>query len=167
MMRQSVYKSYISMEAPVFTGASLLTGPMEADQYILSQLLEDAVNSMCVIRLYPGLRSAYLIVLMDMGVKNFFLELYDTGTAGFREGPYSLKRVFSLGKRRGIRFYRTSQQEGLWIFPAMMQHHGNCGGKERFQWAPVPRRPLWPVILRRASLPTARKSWPPSWKARP
>jgi aspartyl-tRNA(Asn)/glutamyl-tRNA(Gln) amidotransferase subunit B len=102
-----------NMETPIFTGTSLLTGPLEADQYVLSQLLEDAVNSMCVIRLYPGLRSDYLISLMDKGVKNFFLELYDTGTAGFREGPYSLKRVFSLGNRRGTRFYCTSQQEGI------------------------------------------------------
>ncbi|MDR2741576.1 MAG: asparaginase domain-containing protein, partial [Treponema sp.] len=62
-----------NMEAPVFTGAPLLTGPLEADQYVLSQLLEDAVNSMCVIRLYPGLRSDYLVSLMDKGVKNFFL----------------------------------------------------------------------------------------------
>jgi aspartyl-tRNA(Asn)/glutamyl-tRNA(Gln) amidotransferase subunit B len=102
-----------NMEAPVFTGTSLLAEPLEADQYVLSQLLEDAVNSMCVIRLYPGLRSDYLVSFMEKGVKNFFLELYDTGTAGFREGPYSLKRVFSLGKRRGIRFYCTSQQEGI------------------------------------------------------
>jgi aspartyl-tRNA(Asn)/glutamyl-tRNA(Gln) amidotransferase subunit B len=98
---------------PVFSGSSLMTSPLEADHYILSQLLEDAVNSMCVIRIYPGLRTDYLISLMDQGVKNFFLELYDTGTAGFREGPYSLKRAFSLGKRRGVRFYCSSQQEGL------------------------------------------------------
>jgi aspartyl-tRNA(Asn)/glutamyl-tRNA(Gln) amidotransferase subunit B len=102
-----------NMGVPVFTGTSLLTGPLEADQYVLSQLLEDAVNSMCVIRLYPGLRPDYLISLMEKGVKNFFLELYDTGTAGFREGPYSLKRAFSVGKRRGTRFYCTSQQEGV------------------------------------------------------
>jgi aspartyl-tRNA(Asn)/glutamyl-tRNA(Gln) amidotransferase subunit B len=102
-----------NMEAPVFSGTSLLTGPLEADQYVLSHLLEDAVNSMCVIRIYPGLRSDYLVSLMDRGVKNFFLELYDTGTAGFREGPYSLKRVFTMGKRRSTRFYCTSQQEGI------------------------------------------------------
>jgi aspartyl-tRNA(Asn)/glutamyl-tRNA(Gln) amidotransferase subunit B len=101
------------MGTPVFYGTSLLTGPLEADQYVLSQLLEDAVNSMCVTRIYPGLRSDYLISLMDKGVKNFFLELYDTGTAGFREGPYNLKRVFTLGKRRGVRFYCSSQQEGI------------------------------------------------------
>jgi hypothetical protein len=33
------------MGNPVYTGTSLLTGPLEADQYVLSQLLEDAVNS--------------------------------------------------------------------------------------------------------------------------
>jgi aspartyl-tRNA(Asn)/glutamyl-tRNA(Gln) amidotransferase subunit B len=102
-----------NMDIPVFSGPGLLTGPLEADQYVLSQLLEDAVNSMCVIRIYPGLRSDYLQSLMDRGVKNFFLELYDTGTAGFREGPYSLKRAFTLGKRRGARFYCSSQQEGI------------------------------------------------------
>jgi aspartyl-tRNA(Asn)/glutamyl-tRNA(Gln) amidotransferase subunit B len=102
-----------NMETPVFSGTGLLTGPLEADQYVLSQLLEDAVNSMCVIRIYPGIRSDYLQSLMDRGVKNFFLELYDTGTAGFREGPYSLKRAFALGKRRAARFYCSSQQEGV------------------------------------------------------
>jgi aspartyl-tRNA(Asn)/glutamyl-tRNA(Gln) amidotransferase subunit B len=107
-----------NQETPIFTGTSLLTGPLEADQYVLSQLLEDAVNSMCVFRIYPGLRSDYLLALMDRGVKNFFLELYDTGAAGFREGPYSLKRVFSLGKRRGARFYCSSQQEGVVDFSA-------------------------------------------------
>jgi aspartyl-tRNA(Asn)/glutamyl-tRNA(Gln) amidotransferase subunit B len=102
-----------NMGTPVFTGTSFLSSPLEADQYVLSQLLEDAVNSMCVIRIYPGLRSDYLNVLMDRGVKHFFLELYDTGTAGLREGSYSLKRVLSAGKRRGIRFYCSSQQEGI------------------------------------------------------
>jgi aspartyl-tRNA(Asn)/glutamyl-tRNA(Gln) amidotransferase subunit B len=102
-----------NMGTPVFTGTSLLTGPMEADRYVLSQLLEDAVNSLCVIRIYPGLRPDYLASLMDRGVKNFFLELYDAGDAGLREGPYSLKRVFTAGKRRGVRFYCSSQQEGI------------------------------------------------------
>jgi aspartyl-tRNA(Asn)/glutamyl-tRNA(Gln) amidotransferase subunit B len=102
-----------NMGLPIFSGTSLLTGPLEADQYVLAQLLEEAVNSMCVTRIYPGLRSDYLGALMEKGVKNFFLELYDTGTAGIREGPYSLKRVFTAGKRRGARFYCSSQQEGI------------------------------------------------------
>jgi aspartyl-tRNA(Asn)/glutamyl-tRNA(Gln) amidotransferase subunit B len=121
-----------NMERPVFTGTSLLTGPLEADQYVLSRLPEDAVNSMCVIRLYPGLRSDYLVTLMDRGVKNFFLELYDTGTAGFREGPYSLKRVFSLGKRRGTRFYCSSQQEGVVDFSGYDITSRSCGVRAPF-----------------------------------
>jgi aspartyl-tRNA(Asn)/glutamyl-tRNA(Gln) amidotransferase subunit B len=76
-----------NMGSPVFEGSSLPGGILEADRYVLSQLLEDAVNSMCVIRIYPGLRSDYLISLMEKGVKNFFLELFDTGTAGFRKAP--------------------------------------------------------------------------------
>jgi aspartyl-tRNA(Asn)/glutamyl-tRNA(Gln) amidotransferase subunit B len=101
-----------NMAPPVFTGGSLLTGPFEADQYVLAQLLEDAVNTMCVVRVYPGLRSDYLTALMDHGVRKLFLELYDTGTASFREGPYSLKRAFSIGRRKNVRFYCSSQQEG-------------------------------------------------------
>jgi aspartyl-tRNA(Asn)/glutamyl-tRNA(Gln) amidotransferase subunit B len=100
-----------NLEAPVFSGSSLLAGPLEADQYVLSQLLEDAVNSLCVVRVYPGLRADYLISLMKDGVTNFFLELYDTGTASFRAGPYSLKRAFQAGRRAGARFFCTSQQE--------------------------------------------------------
>ncbi|MCX7655281.1 MAG: asparaginase domain-containing protein [Treponemataceae bacterium] len=102
-----------NMRSPIFSGSSLLTGPLEADQYVITQLLEEAVNSMCIIKIYPGLRSDYLTVLMDQGVRTFFLELYDTGTAGFREGPYSLRRALTLGRKKQVRFYCTSQQEGL------------------------------------------------------
>ncbi|MDR1302767.1 MAG: asparaginase domain-containing protein [Treponema sp.] len=102
-----------NMGNPIFFGSSLLSGTLEADRYVLAQLLEDAVNTMCVIRIYPGLRADYLTYLIDKGVRTFFLELYDTGTAGVREGPYSLKRVFTLGRRRGVRFYCSAQQEGI------------------------------------------------------
>jgi aspartyl-tRNA(Asn)/glutamyl-tRNA(Gln) amidotransferase subunit B len=112
-----------NMDMPVFSGTSLLNGSIEANRYVLSQLLEEAVNSICVIRIYPGLRFDYLTALMDKGVRHFFLELYDTGTAGFREGPYSLKRVFTAGKRRGTRFYCTSQQEGIVDFSGYTTSH--------------------------------------------
>ncbi len=102
-----------NMKEPLFTGTSLLAGPLEADQYVLAQLLEDAANSMCVVRVYPGLRADYLTGLIDQGVRKFFMELYDTGTASFREGPYSLKRAFAVGRRKGVRFYCSSQQEGV------------------------------------------------------
>jgi aspartyl-tRNA(Asn)/glutamyl-tRNA(Gln) amidotransferase subunit B len=112
-----------NMRSPIFTGVPLFVGPLEADRYVLAQLLETAVNAMCVVRIYPGIRADYLTALMDRGVRNFFLELYDTGTAGFREGPYSLKRAFSLGKRRGVRFYCSSQQEGIVDFSGYVTSH--------------------------------------------
>jgi aspartyl-tRNA(Asn)/glutamyl-tRNA(Gln) amidotransferase subunit B len=112
-----------NQDIPAFSGGGLLSGPLEADRYVLSQLLEDAVNAMCVVRIYPGLRADYLVSLMDQGVKNFFLELYDTGTAGFREGPYSLRRVFTVGKRRGLHFYCSSQQEGMVDFSLYATSH--------------------------------------------
>jgi len=102
-----------NMRAAVHSGSSLLMGNLEADKYVIEQLLEDAINSMCVIRVYPGLKSEYLIALMDQGVRNFFLELYDTGTASSRDGPYSLRTALIQGRRRGVRFYCTSQQEGI------------------------------------------------------
>jgi aspartyl-tRNA(Asn)/glutamyl-tRNA(Gln) amidotransferase subunit B len=121
-----------NMAEPVFDGEKLLPSPLEADRYVLSQLLEEAVNSMCVFRIYPGLRSDYLLALMDKGVKTFFLELFDTGTAGFREGPYSLKKVLAAGKRRGARFYCTSQQEGIVDFS------GYVSSKELWKAGAVP-----------------------------
>ncbi len=102
-----------NMREPIHSGGSLLTGLLEADQYVLTQLLEDAVNSMCVFRVYPGLKADYLTALMDQGVRTFFLELYDTGTASFREGPYSLKKAFAMGRRKNVRFFCSSQQEGV------------------------------------------------------
>jgi aspartyl-tRNA(Asn)/glutamyl-tRNA(Gln) amidotransferase subunit B len=121
-----------NMGAPIFFGSSLFSGPWEADRYVLSGLLEEAVNTMCVIRIYPGLRSDYLTSLMDKGVRTFFLELYDTGTAGFREGPYSLKRVFTAGRRRGVRFYCSSQQEG------MVDFSGYTSSQELWRCGAVP-----------------------------
>jgi aspartyl-tRNA(Asn)/glutamyl-tRNA(Gln) amidotransferase subunit B len=102
-----------NMARPVFEGTALVSDLIEADSYVLTQLLEDAANSMCVFRIYPGLRSDYLLTLMNRGVRYFFLELYDTGCAGFREGDYSLRKVLAEGKRRGVKFYCTSQQEGI------------------------------------------------------
>ena len=39
------------------------------------------------------MRGDHLVELMDRGVKNFVLELYDTGTANLRDSPYSLRQV--------------------------------------------------------------------------
>jgi aspartyl-tRNA(Asn)/glutamyl-tRNA(Gln) amidotransferase subunit B len=121
-----------NMKEPIFSGTALLNSPLEADAYVISQLLEDAANSMCVFRIYPGIRSDYLISLMEKGVSHFFLELYDTGTAGFREGPYSLKKAFAIGKRRHVSFYCTSQQE------AIVDFSGYSTSRELYREGAVP-----------------------------
>ena len=51
--------------------------------------------------------------LTDAGVSHFILELYERGTASMRESPYSLKHLITQGRKRGCRFFCTSQQEGI------------------------------------------------------
>ena len=50
---------------------------------------------------------------MDRGVRNFVLELYDTGTANLRDSPYGLRRALLAGRERGVTFFCTSQQEAV------------------------------------------------------
>jgi aspartyl-tRNA(Asn)/glutamyl-tRNA(Gln) amidotransferase subunit B len=108
------FRNWNMEEKAVYSGSSLPGGaPSDCDVFVLRRLLEDAVNSMVILKLYPGMRTDRFTSLIDNGVRNFFLELYDTGTAGFREGPYNLSRLLSYGRRRGVHFYCTSQQEGI------------------------------------------------------
>ena len=46
-------------------------------------------------------------------MKNFVLELYDTGTANLRDSPYSLRRALMAAREKGVSFFCTSQQEGI------------------------------------------------------
>jgi aspartyl-tRNA(Asn)/glutamyl-tRNA(Gln) amidotransferase subunit B len=62
---------------------------------------------------FPGLRADRLLSLVDEGVTTFILELYEKGPGNMKEGPYSLKRLLTQGRKRGCRFYCTSQQEGV------------------------------------------------------
>ncbi len=85
--------------------------------------LEAAINATLVLRVYPGMRGDHLVELMDRGVKSFVLELYDTGTANLRDSPYSLRRVFLAARERGVRFFCTSQQEGIVDFSRYATSH--------------------------------------------
>jgi aspartyl-tRNA(Asn)/glutamyl-tRNA(Gln) amidotransferase subunit B len=69
------------------------------------------------------MRGDYLIALMNSGVRYFILELYDTGTANLRESPFSLKKAFMDGKTKEIRFFCTSQQEGIVDFSGYITSH--------------------------------------------
>jgi aspartyl-tRNA(Asn)/glutamyl-tRNA(Gln) amidotransferase subunit B len=94
-----------------FSDLAFGDGLQEPDQYVVTQLLEEALDSMCLVRLFPGLKSDYLVALMDSGVRTLFLEVWGTGTASFRDGIWSLKRAFAIARKRGVRIYCTSQQD--------------------------------------------------------
>jgi aspartyl-tRNA(Asn)/glutamyl-tRNA(Gln) amidotransferase subunit B len=106
------------------------------DREKLRARLEGAINSTLIIRVYPGMRGDHLIELMDRGVKNFVLELYDTGTANLRDSPYSLRRVFLAAREKGVHFFCTSQQEGIVDFSRYATSH------ELWREGAIPMGPL-------------------------
>ncbi len=93
------------------------------DRETLRSRLEEAINSTLIVRVYPGMRGDHLVELMDRGVKNFVLELYDTGTANLRDSPYSLRRVFLAAREKGVHVFCTSQQEGIVDFSRYASSH--------------------------------------------
>lgn len=95
------------------SGTGLLLGYGETDPYVMSQLLSEAADRLHLCRIYPGLRADHLLALTEKGIKYFFLELYEKGTGNMKDSPYSLKQLLIQGRRKGCRFYCTSQQEGV------------------------------------------------------
>jgi aspartyl-tRNA(Asn)/glutamyl-tRNA(Gln) amidotransferase subunit B len=89
----------------------------------LRRAMETAIARSHVAKIYPGIRGETLTALMDAGVRYFILEIYDTGTAGLRESPFSLRHAFVAGKERGVRFFCTSQQEGVVDFSGYVTAH--------------------------------------------
>ncbi len=113
-----------NLPGPVHTGSALFTdAPALGDREAVRSRLEEAINRTAVLRVYPGMRADLLIGMMDAGVRHFVLELYDTGTASLRESPYSLRRAFLEAKDRGVRFFCTSQQEGIVDFSRYVTSH--------------------------------------------
>ena len=94
-----------------------------SDRAKLTSLIEQAINQVFILKVFPGMRGDYLIALMNSGIRYFILELYDTGTVNLRESPYSLKKAFVEGKERGVLFFCTSQQEGIVDFSEYITSH--------------------------------------------
>ncbi len=102
--------------------------PEEADglfgnRETLTDAIERAISSAAVIKVYPGIRSDFLIRLINDGVRYFVLELYDSGTAAVSRSPFSLRAALEHGQRAGAQFYCTSQQAGNVDFSEYVTSH--------------------------------------------
>ena len=110
-----------NMKKPVYTCGS---GPFakqgnvlaDADTFVLKQILKEAANKMLVCKVYPGLRSETYLRLVEDGIRYIFLELYETGTGSMRSSDYSLKPLLIKGRKKGCKFFCTSQQQSLLDF---------------------------------------------------
>jgi aspartyl-tRNA(Asn)/glutamyl-tRNA(Gln) amidotransferase subunit B len=126
-----------NMAAPCHCGNPLFDDlPLAGDREKLTSRLEAAINATLILRVYPGMRGDHIIELMDRGVKNFVLELYDTGTANLRDSPYSLRRVFLAAREKGVHVFCTSQQEGIVDFSRYVTSH------ELWREGAIPMGPL-------------------------
>ena len=113
-----------NLPEPVYRHAAAVLPPLRVPRReALTARLEAAINQVCVLKVYPGMRGDTLIALMNAGVRWFVLELYDTGTANLRESPYSLRKAFLEGRERGVQFFCTSQQEGIVDFAGYVTSH--------------------------------------------
>ena len=87
----------------------------EPDFLIMASLLNEAAHNLSVVRLYPGLLGFRLEKMLceshEYGIKTIILELYASGTGNMRHSDYSLKPLLLNGRKHGITFYATSQQE--------------------------------------------------------
>jgi len=106
-----------NLEKEVFTSDNIISSNFMSvpspDSEVIGELLNEASAKLSVIKTYPGLKTNRLKALInsDENVKNVILELYSSGTGNMQNSDYSLKDVLIDGKKRGVHFYCTSQQE--------------------------------------------------------
>ncbi|MFP4204892.1 MAG: Asp-tRNA(Asn)/Glu-tRNA(Gln) amidotransferase subunit GatB [Spirochaetaceae bacterium] len=113
-----------NLEEPVFRGRPVAADALtELSVAELTERFERAIRSVYVAKVFPGMQGDSLVALINAGIRYFILELYDTGTASLRETPYSLKRAFRHGQEHGVRFFCTSQQEGVVDFSEYVTSH--------------------------------------------
>mgnify|MGYP006283460827 FL=1 len=93
------------------------------DAGTLTRILEDAVSKTAIVKIYPGLRSEQIVSLIRGGVRYLVLELFDTGTAGLRPGPYSIRTALTEARAAGAAVFCTSQQEGFVDFADFVSSH--------------------------------------------
>jgi aspartyl-tRNA(Asn)/glutamyl-tRNA(Gln) amidotransferase subunit B len=113
-----------NMPAPIYRGQAVSNGIWDADEDILRSIFEDAIRKICVLRVYPGMRSEIMRAAIDSGARYLILELFDSGTANLRGNSFSLREAFSYARRRGVTVFCTSQQEGIVDFGRYSSSHG-------------------------------------------
>lgn len=89
----------------------------------LAKRFEEAVSTIHLARVYPGMRSDSLVRMMEAGYRYIILELYDTGTANIAHDPWGLRDAFDAARTHNARIYCTSQQEGVVDFSRYVTSH--------------------------------------------
>jgi aspartyl-tRNA(Asn)/glutamyl-tRNA(Gln) amidotransferase subunit B len=124
----------INTEKPSYKSIRLGSGlPDLRDNDALASKLEKAADSICVLKLFPGMRNEIITSLMGSGITRFILELYGSGTANTGETDHSIRNALIKGRDAQVKFYCTSQTG-----------HGVdfSGRRARFRWEcsrPSPR----------------------------
>jgi aspartyl-tRNA(Asn)/glutamyl-tRNA(Gln) amidotransferase subunit B len=108
---------------PVYSGHPVVARATQYSEAELTDRFEQAIRSIYVAKVFPGMQGDSLVALINAGIRYFILELYDTGTASLRETPYSLKKAFEHGREHGVVFFCTSQQEGAVDFSEYVTSH--------------------------------------------
>ncbi len=108
---------------PCFSGVSIIPEGFNYNLELLQSGMEEAVNIVFIIKVFPGMKGEFIISLINSGVKYFILELYDTGTANLRETQFSIKRALLFGRENNVKFFCTSQQEGIVDFSEYITSH--------------------------------------------
>jgi aspartyl-tRNA(Asn)/glutamyl-tRNA(Gln) amidotransferase subunit B len=105
-------------------GALLLSRVGELpDAEKLIPVFEDVLSRTALVKIYPGMKSSFITALIDQGVENVILELYDSGTANLRQSPFSIRDALEYGKKAAVSFFCTSQQEGVVDFADYVTSH--------------------------------------------
>ncbi|WP_144083044.1 Asp-tRNA(Asn)/Glu-tRNA(Gln) amidotransferase subunit GatB [Salinispira pacifica] len=89
----------------------------------VTSIFEQILKRVALVKIYPGMQSSLIKALIDQGVNCLVLELYDSGTANLSQSPFSIREALEYGKAKGVRFYCTSQQEGLVDFADYVTSH--------------------------------------------
>jgi aspartyl-tRNA(Asn)/glutamyl-tRNA(Gln) amidotransferase subunit B len=102
----------LNMEKPVHRGMPLVAAmPDLKNCEELTTRLERAADTICVLKIFPGMKNEIISTLMTSGITRFILELYGAGTANAGESGHSIRKALIEGRDRQVKFYCTSQQE--------------------------------------------------------